>query len=167
MRPESSRVFEVETGMPGTRCADSTAVESGGTSQDWWAMTRTRWRMCFRKPCWPLPGLAEDTRLWACLARIGHNQASLYWRKRYRDQGTSFDADLLTDGSENTPIETLTRLETVAAIRHLLAQLSSEQVAILTAKYLDGLSVAEIVSAMGGDYRIRSLASCPCSSGIP
>ncbi|MEO1994654.1 MAG: sigma factor-like helix-turn-helix DNA-binding protein, partial [Planctomycetaceae bacterium] len=42
------------------------------------------------------------------------------------------------------------RLETVAAIRHLLAQLSSEQVAILTAKYLDGLSVAEIVSAMGG-----------------
>lgn len=95
-------------------------------------------------------GISEDTKLWAWLARISQNQAALYWRKRYRDRAVKLDADALTAKSEDGPLDALTRMETVDTVRGLLAEMSSDHVVVLTAKYTDGLSVSDIVEAIGG-----------------
>ncbi len=91
----------------------------------------------------------ETTRLWPWLASICHRQAALYWRKTYRrDQHES--AVQPTGHVPASPFDTLARRELVESVRVLLAELPSEYAALLTAKYLDELSIAEIVELMGG-----------------
>ena len=94
--------------------------------------------------------LDEDSRLWGWLATIAHRQAALYWRKRYRDAGTieGGNVSLVAKGAE--PVEVLAQVETTQQVRVVLAEMSAEYATVLTAKYLDGLSVAEIVEAYGG-----------------
>ena len=92
--------------------------------------------------------LSDGSRLWAWLSTIGHNQAALYWRKRFRMEPLS-----LTDDRPNTlppPEELLCLEESIAAVRLLLSEMTAEHVAVLTAKYVDGHSVAEIVQLLGG-----------------
>ena len=96
--------------------------------------------------------LAEETRLWPWLAAIGHNQAALYWRKCYaaREVRQTYGfTRCQVDLSEN-PLEHLMRAETVEFVRSLLAEMNSDAVTLLVGKYLDGLSIAELVELMGG-----------------
>ena len=44
----------------------------------------------------------------------------------------------------------LQRSDTVQAVRGLLAEMNADHVAMLTAKYLDGLTVPQMVEVMGG-----------------
>ena len=88
----------------------------------------------------------EDTTLWAWLARIGHNQSALHWRRAYRRPMT-------TENLSETPddqIDAFERSETVSGVRALLAEMQPDYVALLTAKYLDDLTIAELVGLLGG-----------------
>ncbi|MDP6447645.1 MAG: sigma-70 family RNA polymerase sigma factor [Pirellulaceae bacterium] len=93
--------------------------------------------------------LGPGSQVWPWLARIGHNQAALFWRKRYRDADVDWRQLASTDGGED-PAELLERLETVDCVRCLLAAMSADQVALLTGKYLDGLTAAELATQLGG-----------------
>ena len=92
--------------------------------------------------------LAEDTRLWPWLAAIGHNQAALYWRKSYACREVGFAIEPRSEVRD--PLDSLLRAETVEFVRSLLAEMNAEAVALLIGKYLDGLSVKELVELMGG-----------------
>ncbi|MCA9177189.1 MAG: sigma-70 family RNA polymerase sigma factor, partial [Planctomycetales bacterium] len=97
------------------------------------------------------PQLSEDTKLWGWLSRVAHNQAALHWRKHYRQLETLNRATLsapLPDVEDAAG--QLLRGELVDAVRSLLAEMDADHVALLTAKYLDEMSVAEMVDAMGG-----------------
>jgi len=94
--------------------------------------------------------LSPDTRLWAWLVRIAHNQAALHWRKHYRTEGAPADVDRLSARSDGNPVELLATAERVEAVRRLLADMESDHAALLTAKYLDEMSVAQIVEQFGG-----------------
>ncbi len=94
-------------------------------------------------------GLAEDSKLWPWLARIGHNQTALYWRKYYRNRGKRLEGHLVESKSEERPDAMLARAESVDCVRRLLTEMPSDHVTVLTAKYLDGLTVPEIVEVMG------------------
>lgn len=94
--------------------------------------------------------LRPDTTIWPWLSRIGHNQAALFWRKRYRDRPVERAAVESLPGPDGDPIAALTTMETVEAVRILLAEMNADHVALLTAKYLDGLTVAQILQAFGG-----------------
>ena len=94
--------------------------------------------------------IAIDTRIRAWLSRIAHNQAALYWRKRYRDSDLSSLSNSTVTESDDSASSRLIRQETVAHVRRVLAVLDAEYATILTAKYVEGLSVAEIVSECGG-----------------
>lgn len=98
--------------------------------------------------------LAEKSKLWPWLAAIGHNQTALYWRKNARLRHVGLTSDPTLDPN---PLEMLLRSETIHLVRTLLAEMNAEAVALLSAKYLDGLSISEIVQLMGGTQEsIRS-----------
>lgn len=95
-------------------------------------------------------GISEQAVVWAWLSRISHNQAALYWRKRYRERTSTLVADSLPAGLDSDPVEALSRTEQTLSIRRLLAEMDAEHVALLTAKYIDELTVPQIVAALGG-----------------
>lgn len=86
---------------------------------------------------------------WPWLARVAHRQAALYWRKAYRDKTCPFDAERLTANSDD-PAELLEQLERADFVRKLLADMDPDDVTLLSAKYIDGLTVAQIVGLLGG-----------------
>lgn len=94
--------------------------------------------------------LSEETTLWAWLSRIGHNRAAFYWRQRYRDQTTAIRNDSLATASSSDPAEVFSRVEQIESVRRLLAEMDPEHVALLTAKYMDELTVSQIVDSLGG-----------------
>ena len=95
--------------------------------------------------------LELDGKLWSWLAGIAHRQASLHWRKVYRRREVYASAsEVMTPPSEPDPSDALLRGELADEVRYTLSAMNSEYVALLTAKYLDELSIAEIVEAMGG-----------------
>lgn len=94
--------------------------------------------------------IREDTRLWSWLSTVSHNQAALYWRRVYRNRSDTLVAGTLSDGSANDPVETLSRTETRHSIRAVLAQMNSEHVALLSAKYIHEMTISEIVAMTGG-----------------
>lgn len=91
-----------------------------------------------------------ETRLWPWLSRIGHNQAALFWRKRYREKLSEPEAVEALASVDGDPVAALAQMETVESVRVILAEMNSDHVALLTAKYLDGLTVSEILKAFGG-----------------
>lgn len=124
----------------------------------------------------------DDTKLWAWLAKIAHNQAALHWRKIYRERAkqghtglhstSSGKADVENTALENTALENTAvenislentavennsdpaqladRAESIQVVRYVLAQMPSDDVVVLVAKYMDDLSVSEIVATVGG-----------------
>ena len=101
--------------------------------------------------------LEEDTRLWAWLSRIAHNQAALHWRQHFRSKVTAANLEQVASSADTEPTAVLAQAELVEAVRRLLADMNSEQVALLTAKYLDGQSIAEMTELFGGGHEaIRS-----------
>lgn len=98
---------------------------------------------------------ANRTTLWAWLAAIGHNQSALHWRRVYRRPATA--SELNSTPTTDNPFETLNRRETAARIRGLLAEMPTDYVTLLTAKYVDELSIEEIVELLGGTFEgVRS-----------
>ncbi len=93
---------------------------------------------------------AEDTTVWAWLARIGHNQAALYWRRSFRERHAGPIAGETIGSVDGDPVEVLKREQTVDEIRLLLAEMPADSVAILSGKYIDELSIAELVAVFGG-----------------
>lgn len=91
--------------------------------------------------------LSEDTRLWPWLSTIGHNQAAFYWRKQKQVVQPSVEHRVF-DGV--SPEETLCQQETAEAVRVLLSEMNSDYVTVLSAKYIEGLSVEKIVELLGG-----------------
>ena len=98
----------------------------------------------------------DDTRgtLWQWLSGIAHNSVSKYWRaeqeaNRLRHLAESNDNQrnpslhLLTRSTE-LPGDQLERQELAKIVRATLARLPADYVALLTAKYIDELSLAEI-----------------------
>lgn len=57
--------------------------------------------------------------------------------------------DSLTS-ADGDPVASLTRMETVESVRALLSEMNADHVALLTAKYLDGLTVPQILDVFGG-----------------
>lgn len=94
--------------------------------------------------------LRPDSKLWPWLTTIAHNQAALFWRRRYRHAGSSDGVDTLPESRSADPALALSKIETVQAVRCLLAEMDPDHVFLLTAKYIDGLSIAEIVQMAGG-----------------
>lgn len=98
---------------------------------------------------------ASETRLWPWLAAIGHNQTALHWRRTYRTPATG--SDLSSTAGDDDPVKTLQRRESAARIRELLVEMPADYVALLTAKYVDELSIEEIVQLLGGTFEgVRS-----------
>lgn len=90
---------------------------------------------------------------WAWLTGIAHRQAALHWRKVNRDRGPAGLVEAASEAAATTADATtspLERGETVSRVRLVLAELPPESAAILTGKYCDGLSIAELVEQMGG-----------------
>lgn len=94
--------------------------------------------------------LRSDSRLWPWLIAIAHNQTALFWRRRYRHAGSSDGLDTLPEAVAADPAVALSKIETVQAVRRMLADMDPDHVYLLTAKYIDGLSVTEIVELWGG-----------------
>lgn len=94
--------------------------------------------------------IRPETTLWPWLSRIGHNQAAFYWRKRYRDRLAPHAAVDTLATADGDPVAALTQMETVESVRVLLAEMNADHVALLTAKYLDNLTVPQILEAFGG-----------------
>ena len=94
--------------------------------------------------------LHEGTRLWSWLSRISHNQAALYWRKHYRHGRTTCYEEAAHAATGENPLERLTSAETAQTVRIVLADMPAEQVALLTAKHVEDMSVAAIAEAHGG-----------------
>ena len=92
--------------------------------------------------------LARETRLWAWLSRISHNQAALYWRNHYRNLPT-YSGEETPDSFDDDPLEQLTKSETAHCVRIVLANMDPEWVALLTARYLDDLSIAQTARSLG------------------
>lgn len=101
--------------------------------------------------------ITPDTNLWPWLAAIGHNQAALYWRKSYRSRQVVLSREFLEPGFEDNPLDKLLQSETVDLVRSLLSQMNADAVTLLIGKYLDGLSILELVTQMGGtEESVRS-----------
>ena len=88
--------------------------------------------------------LSDDTRIWAWLSTIGHNQCALFWRRRSRD-AVSLQHDPLTE----QPEDLLLQQETIEIVRLLLAELPAHYATVLTAKYAAGHSVDQIAQQLG------------------
>jgi RNA polymerase sigma-70 factor (ECF subfamily) len=102
--------------------------------------------------------LTEETdNLWPWLAAIGHNQAALHWRKAYKRGPVCPPIEPREALGNHDPLDNLMRAETVDLVRSLLAEMNSEAVTLLMGKYLDGLSVQELVKLLGGTHEgVRS-----------
>jgi len=115
--------------------------------------------------------LSETSRLWPWLAAIAHNQVALRWRKHHRRKVELLAIEPIS--GELTPEETMLRQENSEQVRRILVEMSAEHVSVLEAKYIDELSVAEIVATFGGTTegvrsrlaRARREFSKRCQSG--
>src|SRR5690606_20927406 len=76
--------------------------------------------------------------------------AALFWRKRYRDRLAGGNGDPVDPSTGSSPRAALERVETNERVRMLLADMPADHVALLTAKYLDELTVPQIVELLGG-----------------
>jgi RNA polymerase sigma-70 factor, ECF subfamily len=98
----------------------------------------------------------EQGTLWSWLTGIAQRQAALYWRQTTRasrikmlaESGSARIENWLVDTVEpDTPWE---QRETSDLIRHVLAELSADYAALLTARYLDERTTTELIEMFGG-----------------
>lgn len=94
--------------------------------------------------------------LWNWLWGIARNQVALHFRKQKRHDRLKHAGDWLAasagrlahwlDGIEEAPTSLLETAEMALLVRLALAELPTEYESLLTAKYLDGVSVEQIAS---------------------
>ena len=94
--------------------------------------------------------------LWNWLWGIARNQVALHFRKQKRHDQLKHAGDWLAasagrlahwlDGVDETPTTLLETAELALLVRLALAELPNEYESLLTAKYLDGVSVEQIAS---------------------
>lgn len=94
--------------------------------------------------------------LWNWLAGIARVQVALHFRKQKRHDRLKSANDWLAasagrlarwlDGPEEVPTDLLETAETALVVRLALAELTDEYESLLTAKYLDGVSVEQLAA---------------------
>ncbi|HYW78360.1 MAG TPA: sigma-70 family RNA polymerase sigma factor [Thermoguttaceae bacterium] len=95
--------------------------------------------------------------LWMWLSGIARRQVALHYRQQKRHDRAKDHRGLIAGGArqvlrwldngQQTPEEALASVELSSAVRATLTELSTDYETLLTAKYLDGISVEEIASA--------------------
>ena len=100
---------------------------------------------------------ARRGSLWNWLSGIAHNHVANHWRQRARaDRVLDFAAPggplahWLGETSNAPPPRELEDRELAGMVREVLARLPADYVLILTAKYIDNLSIAELQPLCGG-----------------
>jgi RNA polymerase sigma-70 factor (ECF subfamily) len=93
--------------------------------------------------------------LWSWLVGIAHHRVSAHWRQasrharwRHLAESGKLDVRHLFDGQSETQAA-LELHETAMVVRGVLAQLSADYAAMLTAKYLDNHSLSEMSAQFG------------------
>lgn len=106
---------------------------------------------------------ASRGSLWSWLGGIAHHQAAMHWRRtgkterlRLLAETGAIDVRQWWDGTESTD-EIWERRELADLVRGVLAELSGEYTALLTAKYLDEQSLEAMTVRFGGS--VESLKS--------
>ena len=103
---------------------------------------------------------AERGSLWIWLWGIARMQVALHFRKQQRhDRVLANDGRLARwlDGSNPAPPDPLEAAELATLVRTTLVELSDDYAALLTARYLDGESVEQIVGReRGTETAVRS-----------
>ncbi len=94
--------------------------------------------------------LRDDSRLWAWLSAIAHNQAALFWRRRFRENDRVEHHTITGLIANDDPTAAIELHEQSQLVRRLLADMAAQDAAVLMAKYIDGLSVQQIVELHGG-----------------
>ena len=94
--------------------------------------------------------------LWLWLSGIARNHVALYYRRRRRNDRLASDSQLghddraqvldWLDGHQATPTEVLASVELARMVRTTLTELPADYETLLTAKYCDGASVAQIAA---------------------
>jgi RNA polymerase sigma-70 factor, ECF subfamily len=94
--------------------------------------------------------------LWSWLSGIARNHVSQYFRQMQRQARTAQTAAALgpqhdqvltwLEGREAAPLETLMTNETARLVRHTLSELSGDYGALLSQKYLEGVSVEQMAN---------------------
>ncbi len=93
--------------------------------------------------------------LWSWLTGIAHNQTSLYWRRldrtqRLKELAEAGAGELARCFDEQSGLDALERSERLDLVRYVLTQLTPDYALLLTAKYLDELSLEQLVGQCGG-----------------
>ena len=101
-------------------------------------------------------GQFDETRgtLWSWLAGIAQHQTRLYWRHEQRAGRVKQLAavglvDCFSSSADASSPDLLQQQEVAEAVRRILAEMPAEDAALLSAKYLDDQSVAEICRDCG------------------
>lgn len=94
--------------------------------------------------------LRHDSRLWGWLSAIAHNQAALFWRRHYRESDRIEHREITGLIANNDPAAAMELCEQSQLVRRLLSEMAASDATILMAKYIDGLSVQNIVELHGG-----------------
>ena len=94
--------------------------------------------------------------VWAWLTGIAHHKVSAHWRKTGQDRrlveraASNGHAESADGPGQPPPAASLEAQETVDVVRRTLAQLPEDYAVLLSAKYIDDLSVAQLVDRHGG-----------------
>lgn len=94
--------------------------------------------------------LQDDSRLWAWLSAIAHNQVALYWRRHYREHQRINRHSIDTLIGNDDPTTAIEQAEQSEDVRQILSQMTAKDATILVAKYIDGLSIQQIIELHGG-----------------
>lgn len=95
-------------------------------------------------------GLRDDSKLWAWLSAIAHNQVALYWRRHYRENQRTDRRPIDVLIGNDDPTVAIELAEQSQSVRQLLSEMAAQDADVLMAKYIDGLSVQQIVELHGG-----------------
>lgn len=94
--------------------------------------------------------LHDDSRLWPWMASIAHRRVAQHWRdvskRRCESDAGAIGAFV---GIGDLPDANIERAEQASLVRSILAEMTSEYAELLVAKYIDGLSVSQIVDLCG------------------
>lgn len=91
--------------------------------------------------------LRSGSNIWSWLATIAHHQCALHWRKSDRTRTQSLcEVTCLADKPADDALE---QRESIAFVRVALAELPPDYALVLTAKYTERLSSAEIAEGLG------------------
>jgi RNA polymerase sigma-70 factor (ECF subfamily) len=107
----------------------------------------------------------DSGSLWNWVWGIARHQVALHFRKKARHDQLRLSGEWQSggrlarwlDGVEDAPADLLETAELAALVRLALAELPDDYEVLLTAKYLDGLSVEQIAARDGGtETAVRS-----------